>query len=159
MLRETELNHQFELRKMQEETKRETVFKEVWNKYSCFSSNFSIFWICIRLIPLFCERDVEKYFVLSERVLTWPKEVWTLLLQCLFSGKAQEAYATLSPELILDYDKVKAAVLRTYELVPEAYWQKCHCYKKNGRSDLCWLQIWKRLFLIFGVEHNVKMFE
>ncbi|KAF7643615.1 hypothetical protein LDENG_00236320, partial [Lucifuga dentata] len=79
---------------------------------------------CIRLIPPFCGKDVDKYFVLFERVATklkWPKDVWPLLLQCVFTGKAQEAYAALSLEVSLDYDKVKVAVLRSYELVPKAW--------------------------------------
>lgn len=53
--------------------------------------------------------------------MKWPRDVWPLLLQCVFTGKAQDAYAALSPEVSLDYDKVKVAVVRTYELVPEAY--------------------------------------
>ncbi len=53
----------------------------------------------------------------------------------MFTGKAQEAYASLSPEANLDYDQVKSAVLRSYELVPEAYRQKFRHYKKTeGQS-------------------------
>ncbi|KAK2845089.1 hypothetical protein Q5P01_011748 [Channa striata] len=55
--------------------------------------------------------------------LKWPKTVWPLLLQCKFVGKAQEVCTSLSTEDRLDYDKVKATVLRAYELVPEAYRQ------------------------------------
>lgn len=39
------------------------------------------------------------------------------------NGKAQDAYAFLAPDLSLDYGKVKAAVLRAYELLAEAYCQ------------------------------------
>lgn len=56
--------------------------------------------------------------------LKWPKEMWALLLQCTLVGKAQEVSSALPIEQSLDYDIVKAAVLRTYELVPEAYRQK-----------------------------------
>lgn len=38
---------------------------------------------CIKLVPPFNERDVEKYFPHFERVaitLKWPENVWTLLL-------------------------------------------------------------------------------
>ena len=65
-------------------------------------------------MPPFSERDVDKYCVLFERVATtlkWPKEIWPLLLQCVFTGKAQEAYASLSPEVSLNFDQVKVAVL------------------------------------------------
>lgn len=81
----------------------------------------------IRLVPHFNEKDVDKYFTLFERVaesLKWPKEAWTILLQCSLVGKAQEAYTSLSAEDSVDFDKVKAAILRAYELVPEAYRQK-----------------------------------
>ncbi len=39
-------------------------------------------------------------------------------------GKAQEVCSALTLEQSLDYDAIKAAVLRAYELVPEAYCQK-----------------------------------
>lgn len=79
---------------------------------------------CIRMIPPFNGKDVDKYFVLFERTadtLKWPKMVWPLLLQCVLTGKAQEAYTSLSPADSLDYDKVKAAVLRAFELMPEVW--------------------------------------
>lgn len=47
-------------------------------------------------------------------------------------GKAQLAYTALSVEDCKEYDKVKAAVLRAYELVPEAYRLKfMNIYKDN----------------------------
>lgn len=36
-------------------------------------------------------------------------------------GKAQDAIAALPVEDSLDYETVKTAILRVYELVPEAY--------------------------------------
>lgn len=53
--------------------------------------------------------------------LRWPKDVWSLLVQCRLIGKAQEVCSTLSLEDTLKYDTLKAAILRAYELVPEAY--------------------------------------
>lgn len=60
----------------------------------------------------------------------WPLEVWSLLLQCKLSGKAQEVVAALSLEESLKYNVVKATVLRAYELVPEAYRQRFRNHKK-----------------------------
>lgn len=77
----------------------------------------------MRLIPKFDEKDVERFFLLFERVAdarSWPGEERTLMLQSVFTGKAQEAYASLSVEDAKDYSTVKDAVLRAYELVPEA---------------------------------------
>ncbi|XP_067281212.1 uncharacterized protein [Pseudorasbora parva] len=87
----------------------------------------------IKMVPPFCERDVDKYFAHFERVassLKWPEEVWTLLLQCVLKGKAQEVFASLSDEESADFKQVKTAILRAYELVPEAYRQRFRGYKK-----------------------------
>lgn len=89
----------------------------------------------IRFVPPFNERDVDRYFILFERVastLKWPKNVWTLLLQCVSSGKVQKVYSSLPAEDSLDFDKVKAAVLVAYELVLEAYSQRFCRLKKQG---------------------------
>ncbi|XP_052471859.1 uncharacterized protein LOC128028630 isoform X2 [Carassius gibelio] len=85
------------------------------------------------MVPPFCEKDVEKYFCHFERVaasLKWPENVWSLLLQCVITGKAQEVYASLSIEDSADYTIVKAAILKAYELVPEAYRQRFRQYTK-----------------------------
>lgn len=63
--------------------------------------------------------------------LHWTKDVWALLLQCSLSGKAQEVSSALPLEQSLDYDTVKAAVLRAYELVPEAYRQQ---FRNNAKT-------------------------
>jgi len=42
-------------------------------------------------------------------------------LQSALLGKAREAYSTLSVDQSSDYDTVKSAVLRAYELITEAY--------------------------------------
>uniref|UniRef100_A0A3B1JS97 Gypsy retrotransposon integrase-like protein 1 n=1 Tax=Astyanax mexicanus TaxID=7994 RepID=A0A3B1JS97_ASTMX len=99
------------------------------------ASRTSEFDICkyISLVPPFRESEVDSYFTAFERVaatLQWPKEMWSLLLQCKLVGKAQEVCSSLTAEQSLDYDKVKAAVLRAYELVPEAYRQRFRSYKK-----------------------------
>nr|XP_027221124.1 uncharacterized protein LOC113813347 [Penaeus vannamei] len=78
----------------------------------------------VRLVPPFCERDVTKYFVMFEKVaqsLCWPKEYWPILLQSVLKGKAQSVYASLSNIQCVDYDVVKNTILKSYELVPEAY--------------------------------------
>ncbi len=49
-------------------------------------------------------------------------------------GKEQEVCAALPIEESLDYDMVKAAVLRAYELVPEAYRQKFWVCLKQAKQ-------------------------
>lgn len=55
-----------------------------------------------------------------------------LLLQYKLHGKALEVVSALSVEDSLDYNKVKAAVQRSYELVPEAYRQNFRGHRKNA---------------------------
>ena len=87
----------------------------------------------IRLVPPFQEKEVDKYFAHFEKVadsLNWPKESWVLLLQSVLVGKAQEIYGSLSVEQSSKYEHVKEAILKAYELVPEAYRQKFRNYLK-----------------------------
>ena len=89
----------------------------------------------IALVPPFRESEVDCYFSAFERIaaaLRWPEDVWSLLLQCKLTGKAQEACAALSVEDSLKYEVVKSAILRTYELVPEAYRQRFRGLKKTS---------------------------
>lgn len=91
----------------------------------------------IRLVPPFREAEVDSYFVAFERIaskLKWPKEMWALLLQCSLTGKAQEVCSALPIEGSLDYETVKSAVLRAYELVPEAYRQKFRGHMKTVKQ-------------------------
>ena len=81
----------------------------------------------------FQEKEVDKYFAHFEKVadsLNWPKESWVLLLQSVLVGKAQEIYGSLSVEQSSNYEHVKEAILKAYELVPEAYRQKFRNYLK-----------------------------
>ena len=80
----------------------------------------------IRFVPPFQDSEVDKYLLHFEKVassLEWPKEVWTLLLQSTLIGKAREVYSALSVSQSSDYEVVKAAILKAYELVPEVYRQ------------------------------------
>lgn len=77
----------------------------------------------MKLVPQFRESEVDAYFTAFERVvgkLCWPKEMWAVILQSSFVGKAQDVCSSLPIEDSLDYDIVKVAILRAYELVPEA---------------------------------------
>ena len=63
------------------------------------------------------------------------QKCWAMLLQTVLIGKAQRVYATLSPEGCPESEAVKMAVLKSFELVPEAYRQKFwDMRKENGQS-------------------------
>ena len=84
-------------------------------------------------LPPFRESEVDAFFQTFERLavmLNWPKQDWSALLQCKLTGRAQQVIASLTLVESLDYDLCKAAVLRAYELVPEAYRQQFRNFKK-----------------------------
>ena len=97
-----------------------------------------------RLVPKFEETNVDEYFAHFERTalnLGWSRECWSLLLQSVLTGKAQRAYPTLPTENCADYELVKAAVLKSFELVPEAYRQIFRTQRKtDNQSSVEFLQ-------------------
>lgn len=105
------------------------------------------------MVPPFFEKDVETYFSHFERVATslkWPNNMWTLMLQCVLIGKAQSTYASLPSDESWDYESVKRAILRAYELVPEAYRQRFRNCKKQ-ETPMWILPVRRRSCLIGGV--------
>ena len=54
--------------------------------------------------------------------------------ECVSVGKACEVYSAMSIEHSSQYDLVKKAVLKTYELVPEGYRQNFRNYKKVDKQ-------------------------
>jgi len=66
--------------------------------------------------------NVEHFLATFERIATqqkWPKEIWATQMAGLLSGKTMAAYAALTPEDAVQYDKVKEAILRSYEINEE----------------------------------------
>ncbi|XP_062895088.1 uncharacterized protein LOC134341199 isoform X1 [Mobula hypostoma] len=99
----------------------------------------------VRLVPPFDDTDVDRYFLHFEKVAIsqdWPRDKWVVLLQSVLKGKAQEAYSALSAEDAQRYEVMKEAILRIYELVPEAYRQRF----RNARKR------WDRTYLEFARE-------
>ena len=103
----------------------------------------------VKLVPLFRESEVDSYFGAFERIamaLQWPRDVWAILLQCKLVGMAQRACAALSIEDSLVYEKLKSAILRVYELVPEAYRQRFRGLRKTSSQTYTDLAREKGLF-------------
>ena len=91
----------------------------------------------IRFVPPFQESEVDKYFMHFEKLATslkWPEDVWTVLLQSVFVGKAREIYSALPFEHSARYQAVRDAVLQAYEQVLEAYRQKFRNSTKDDRQ-------------------------
>lgn len=58
------------------------------------------------------------------------------MLQSVLTGKAAEVYSALGRTESSDYEHVMSVILRTYELVPEAYRQKLRKYKKFDNQTI-----------------------
>lgn len=91
----------------------------------------------LHLVPKFNEKDPETFFSLFERVAevrNWPESARALMLQCLFTGRAQEAYVSLNAEDSKNYTLVKKAVLRAFEMVPDAYRKRFCTWRKGDKQ-------------------------
>ena len=111
----------------------------------------------VKLIPPFQEDNVHKFFNHFEKLavqLEWPEDKWSLLVQSVFIGKAQQIYSVLSIEESSDYDVVKKAVFNVYELVPEVYRKKFRSFKNKKVKHMLNLQEKKKIYLIDGVLHK-----
>ena len=56
------------------------------------------------------------------------------MLQCVLTGKVQEAFSALSVADSISYAKVKMVVLQIYKLVPEAYRQQFRTLKRADKQ-------------------------
>ena len=74
-----------------------------------------------RFVPPFQDKEVDKYFLLFEKVakdLNWPLDKYTILLQCVLKGKACDIYLSLSAEQTSDYQVVKATIFKRLSVGP-----------------------------------------
>ncbi|KAL1279304.1 hypothetical protein QQF64_025977 [Cirrhinus molitorella] len=100
----------------------------------------------LRLLPKFNEHDPDVFFSLFETMSeerNWPVSIRVVMLQTVITGKAQEAYAALTMEDRKDYNKVKGAILKAYELVPEAYRQRFRGWRKGDHQTHSELGYWQ----------------
>uniref|UniRef100_A0A671UNG2 SCAN box domain-containing protein n=1 Tax=Sparus aurata TaxID=8175 RepID=A0A671UNG2_SPAAU len=92
----------------------------------------------LRLVPKCEERDPDTFFSLFERVANvrgWPEADRVVLLQSVLTGKAQEAYSALGEIESKNFATVKEAILKAYELVPEAYRQHFRSWRKSDKQS------------------------
>ncbi|KAL4009454.1 hypothetical protein ACER0C_003306 [Sarotherodon galilaeus] len=92
----------------------------------------------LRLVPTFDENEPDAFFSLFERIAAlrgWPEADCVIMLQSVLTGKAQEAYSALSAADCRSFATVKDAVLKAYELVPEAYRQRFRSWRKSDKQS------------------------
>ena len=89
-------------------------------------------------IPAFNEDKMESYLLRFERYATaqkWEPDTWATGLSALLQGKALDVYALMPKEDALNYDKLKVALLKRYELTEEGFKRKYKkCRPENGET-------------------------
>lgn len=87
-------------------------------------------------LPTFSDdRDnLDTYLSRFERYATaqcWPRASWATNLSALLTGKALDTYSRLSDTEALDYDTLKGALLKRYDITSEEYRKKL----RSARPD------------------------
>ena len=76
--------------------------------------------------------DLDAYLQRFERfadTAKWHRSGWASKLSALLSGRALEVYSRLSEEAARDYDKVKIALMKRYDLTEDGYRRKFRASK------------------------------
>ena len=76
--------------------------------------------------------DLDAYLQRFERfaeTAKWKKDGWASKLSALLSGRALEVYSRLSEDAAKDYDRVKIALMKRYDLTEDGYRRKCRASK------------------------------
>ena len=91
-------------------------------------------------IPAFNEGkdEMDSYLLRFERYATvqkWEPDTWATGLSALLQGKALDVYALMPKEDALNYDNLKVALLKRYELTEEGFKRKYKkCRPENGET-------------------------
>ncbi|XP_069996524.1 uncharacterized protein [Penaeus vannamei] len=92
----------------------------------------------IRFVPNFDESDPEEFFGQFEHVastLKWPRDYWPILVQSSLKGKGRSVYLSLAGSHQSDYDTMKDAILKAYQLSAEYYRNRFrNCIKEQNQS-------------------------
>ena len=79
--------------------------------------------------------DVEAYLTMFERMMVVyevDRTRWAFKLAPQLTGKAQQAYAALSADEAGDYDRLKMAILKRYNINEETYRQRFRSATRKG---------------------------
>lgn len=80
------------------------------------------------------DSDIEHFLTGFERVATaykWPEKIWVLKVVPLLTGRAIAAYANMDQGAAEEYESVKKAILRRFDINEETYRQRFRSLKKS----------------------------
>ena len=86
----------------------------------------------VKVTKLTEEDDIEAYLTRLMKAYEIQKERWSFKLAPQLIGKAQQAYAAMPPDDARDYDKLKDAILRRYDINEESYRQQFRTITKKA---------------------------
>jgi hypothetical protein len=89
----------------------------------------------VKLIPKFNENDIESFLLSFEKIALlndFPKKKYAAILQAHLTGRALKVFTELSMADCQDYDKLKAALLTAYSVVPEVYTKRFRTTNMNN---------------------------
>ena len=73
----------------------------------------------------------ERY----DTVAGWKKEAWATQLSSLLSGHALEVYSRLSQDEAMDYERLKLALLKRYNITKFGYRRRFRDAKPEGQEN------------------------
>jgi hypothetical protein len=94
-------------------------------------------------IPDFDEgkNEIESYLRRFERYVDsqkWPKPCWAINLSALLKGSSLDVYALKLSEDALDYDKLKIALLKRFDLTEDGFRRKFKSsQQETGETCVC----------------------
>ncbi|GFS19342.1 hypothetical protein ElyMa_005029700 [Elysia marginata] len=107
--------------------------------------------------------DLDIWLTRFERFAesnSWSRDKWSSSLCALLTGRALECYGRLSSEQAHDYDKIKQALMKRYDLTEDGYRRKFRsCKTAEGESPGMFIVCSKRvhqfrlqvLFILYNV--------
>ena len=90
------------------------------------------------------EDNMEVYLTTFERQMSAheiERERWSFGLAPYLTGRAQQAYAVLKAEVSKDYERLKAEILRRYDINEETYRQQFRAASRKPEESYCELVI------------------
>ena len=93
----------------------------------------------VKVAKLTEDNDTEAYLTTLEclmKAYDVAKERWAFKLAPQLIGKAQQAYAAMLPDDAKDYDKIKDAILRRYDITEESYRQRFRLLKPKTEETI-----------------------
>ena len=99
-----------------------------------------------KLTKLSDQDDVEAYLTTFERIMVVfevDRARWAHMLAPQLTGKAQKAFAAIDDALAGDYDVLKAAILKRYNITAETHRQRLRTVAQN--ADKCYRELVTRV--------------